>query len=179
MMCFKMIIEGLYVFDLERNADQRGYLAHTFDKLDMERLNISFPISRVILSHNEKRGTLRGMHFQVGHASQSKLVSVTRGSIWDAVVDLRPESTTYRMIQFFELKANERMVHVPKGCAHGFITLEDYTDVLYQMDGYYAKDFECGIRWDDPSFNIPWPTQPTVISDKDKSWSLFSDTVLS
>ncbi|HET9209533.1 MAG TPA: dTDP-4-dehydrorhamnose 3,5-epimerase, partial [Thermoanaerobaculia bacterium] len=132
-------------------------------------------IAQCSVSFNHRRGTLRGLHFQAAPHEEVKLVRVTRGAVWDVIVDLRPESPTYARHFSIVLSAESRHeLYIPKGIAHGFQTLEDETEVFYQISEFYAPESACGYRWDDPTFAIPWPEPITVISQKDLALPLFS-----
>src|SRR5258708_18589535 len=121
------------------------------------------------ISYNSKRGTLRGVHYQVAPFEETKLVRCTRGGIYDVVLDLRPSSPTYKdWVSFFLTAQNRNMVYVPKGCAHGFLTAQDETEVFYQMSEVYDTASARGVRWNDPAFGISWPDKIEVISDRDR-----------
>ena len=125
------------------------------------------------LAFNHKRGTLRGMHFQTAPHEQSKLVRATRGALLDVIVDLRPGSPTVRQWDSIELTAdNRRMLYIPGGLAHGYLTLADDTEAFYQASTPWAPQAESGVRWNDPAFGITWPFEPTVVSEKDQHWPL-------
>lgn len=127
-------------------------------------------IKQTNVSYNKKKGTLRGMHMQNAPYEETKLVRCTRGAIYDVIIDMREDSETYKQWIGVELTAdNYRMLFVPEGFAHGFITLEDNTDVTYQVTQFYTPGSERGIRWNDPAFNIEWPIEPVVISEKDQA----------
>ena len=125
------------------------------------------------LAFNFKRGTLRGMHFQKAPHAQAKIIRATRGSLVDVIVDLRQESPSYRQWEAVELSAdNHRMLFMPEGIAHGYLTLEDNTEAYYHASAPWEPGAESGVRWDDPKFGIEWPFEPSVISDKDRQWPL-------
>jgi dTDP-4-dehydrorhamnose 3,5-epimerase len=131
-------------------------------------------IAQTNLSSNPKKGTLRGLHYQAAPAEESKLVRCTRGSLFDVVVDLRKDSPSYCQWFGAVLTADSfEMMYVPQGCAHGFLTLEDNTDIMYEVSEFYTPEAEKGILWNDPFFSIEWPIQPVIISEKDKRQPLF------
>jgi dTDP-4-dehydrorhamnose 3,5-epimerase len=126
------------------------------------------------ISYTKIKGTIRGLHYQKKPFEESKLIRCTKGKILDVVIDLRPTSKTYKKYEGFELSENNyKMVYVPEGFAHGFQTLEDNCEVFYQVSQFYSPDYESGIRWNDPIFNIKWPIKVTEISQKDKNWEFF------
>jgi dTDP-4-dehydrorhamnose 3,5-epimerase len=161
-------VAGLWVVGLEPRGDERGFFARVFDDREFGERGLATHWSNVNDSLSAQRGTLRGMHYQVAPAAEVKLVRCIRGGLWDVALDLRTG-------QWFgvELTAeNRRMLYVPEGCAHGFLTLEDDTEVFYLTSAQYAPEHERGVRWDDPAFGIEWPFEPTVLSDKDRAWPL-------
>lgn len=176
MIFAPMKIEGAYVIDLEPIADDRGFFARTFCQDEFARRGLRTTVSQCNLSYNARRGTLRGMHFQSAPKAEAKLVRCTRGRIFDVVLDLRPESLTYRRWVGVELGGspeNRHMLYVPEGCAHGFQTLEPDTDVFYWMFGEYSPEHARGVRWDDPEFGIRWPLPDPILSAKDQSYPSF------
>jgi dTDP-4-dehydrorhamnose 3,5-epimerase len=168
-------LKGAFVIDPELFEDVRGFFARTWSNREFEAfgLNPSFVESNV--SFNKKKATLRGMHYQLPPYGQTKLVRCTRGSIYDVVIDLRPDSSTFKQWFALELSAdNHRMLYVPGEFAHGFQTLEDNTEVLYLTSSYYAPEHAGGVRWNDPAFNISWPTDPLVIIPRDRDYQDFA-----
>jgi len=165
-------LKGAYIIELEEHVDERGFFARTFCVNEFDEEGIDFnPVQRN-LSYNESKNTLRGMHYQESPYEEAKMVSCVRGAMYDVIIDIREDSTTLDKWIGVELTAsNRRMLFVPKGFAHGFLTLEDDTEVSYLMSDFYKPGVGRGIKWDDPYFNIEWPTQPEVISEKDKNWS--------
>ena len=164
-------LSGAYLIDIQRLEDERGFFARSFcqHEFDDHQLDINFVQCNI--SFNRSRGTLRGMHYQVSPFEEAKLVRCVRGSIYDVIVDLRPYSETYLKWVGYELSQdNFRMVYVPKGFAHGFITLSDDTEIFYQMSQFYAPQCARGLRWDDPLFQIHWPQPVCSISEKDKNY---------
>jgi dTDP-4-dehydrorhamnose 3,5-epimerase len=167
-------VAGAYVLEPERQADDRGFFARTFcvDELAAHRLETA--IAQISVSHNERRGTLRGMHYQAEPHGETKLVRCTRGSIYDVVLDLRSDSATSGRWVAVQLSDSDGdAVYVPRGCAHGFLTLEDDTDVEYVISTAFAPDAAAGVRFDDPTFAIEWPFDPLVISERDRAYPMF------
>jgi dTDP-4-dehydrorhamnose 3,5-epimerase len=163
-------IKGVFTFDQLRNEDSRGYFARTFCTTEFTKAGFNFSIDQISTSFNPKAGTLRGMHYQIEPYSEIKIVRCTRGAIYDVVLDLRVTSETYLMWLAFELNAdNGKSLFVPRGCAHGFQTLQDDTEVLYTNNGLYSAEYSRTVRWDDPAFNIYWPPCGNrVMSSKDR-----------
>ncbi len=165
--------EGVLVIEQERHEDARGHFARTWCDREAKARQIHVDWVQANISHNRFRGTLRGMHYQFPDW-EAKLVQVVRGSIFDAIVDLRSDSATYLDHFAIELsEANGRELFIPEGFAHGFMTLEDDTDVAYQMSSYYEPAQAKGFRWDDPRFAIPWPAEASILSDRDRQLPLF------
>jgi dTDP-4-dehydrorhamnose 3,5-epimerase len=163
-------VQGAFIIDLERRADQRGYFARAWCKQEFEAHGLTARITQVNVSQNAHKGTLRGMHYQA-HVPEAKVVSCTKGSIHDVVLDLRRDSPTYLLWAAVQLTAeNRRMLYVPEGVAHGFQTLSDDTELLYFMSEFYVPEYARGVRYDDPAFGIVWPLQVTTISDADRAW---------
>jgi dTDP-4-dehydrorhamnose 3,5-epimerase len=164
-------LSGAYVIDLQCIKDERGFFARTWCKEEFEKHGLNSNLVQCNLSHNVKRGTLRGMHYQAAPHEEVKLVSCISGSIYDVIVDLRDKSPTFGQWQAFELSAqNHRMLYIPEGFAHGFQTLQDNTNVFYQMSEFYQPEYARGLRWDNPAFAIRWPIDVTMISEKDKNY---------
>jgi dTDP-4-dehydrorhamnose 3,5-epimerase len=169
-------LAGVWVLEPERIADERGFFARTYCRRDFEERGLDPAIAQCSGSFNHRRGPLRGLHFQIAPHEEVKLVRVTRGAVWDVIVDLRPDSSTFRKHFSLVLSAeNRHELYIPKGMAHGFQTLEDGTEVFYQISEFYAPESSRGYRWDDSSFAIPWPEPVTVISDKDRNLPLFEE----
>ena len=166
------VIPGVVVVELERLTDDRGFFARSFcrDVFADQGLTSSFVQANVSL--NNARGTLRGLHYQAEPRPDPKLVRCTRGAIFDVAVDLRPDSPSYRCWTSAELTAeNHRALHIPGGCAHGFISLEDDSEVLYLMGAAYDPDLARGVRWNDSALAIEWPLEPVVISKRDAEFA--------
>lgn len=162
-------LEGAYLIELEKKGDERGFFARFFCTLEFEKQNLEKQFIQVNNSYSKHQGTLRGIHYQVAPKAETKLVRCIAGSLYDVIVDLRPNSPTFKHWYGAELTAeNRHMMYVPKGFGHAFITLEDDTEALYMVSEFYSPEHERGLRWDDPSLNIAWPISPTVISDKDR-----------
>jgi dTDP-4-dehydrorhamnose 3,5-epimerase len=166
-------IPGAYVIDIEPFADERGFFARTWARDEFSAQGLNVDVVQCSLSYNARKGTLRGMHYQTAPHEEAKLVSCPRGSIYDVLVDLRPDSPTFRQWVAEELSAeNRRMLYIPEGCAHGYLTLEDDCDVAYQVTADYAPTSARGVRWDDPAFGISWPLRPAIINARDAQYPL-------
>ena len=164
-------LKGAYIIEIEKLTDQRGFFARSWCQNEFKDHGLTTRLVQANVSYNKKTGTLRGMHYQLSPYEETKLVRCTRGSIYDVIIDLRQDSLTYTQWIGVELTAeNYNMLYVPKNFAHGFITLEDNTEITYQVSQFYTPGSERGIRWDDPAFGIDWPMKVKVISDKDKNW---------
>jgi dTDP-4-dehydrorhamnose 3,5-epimerase len=168
-------IPGAFVVDFERREDERGFFARTFDVAEFEAHGLATRIVQSNVAFNAAAGTLRGMHFQRRPHEEAKLVRCTRGAIYDVVVDLRPESPTFKRWAAAELnEENGHALYVPEGCAHGYQTLADATETIYFHSAAYAPGSEGGVRWDDPAFGIEWPhADRRIISPKDAAWPDF------
>jgi len=163
-------LPGAYVIDLEKRGDDRGFFARAFCRDEFRELGLPEHFVQVNNSLSAEAGTLRGLHYQLAPHAETKLVRCIRGGLWDVILDLRRDSDTFGKWFGAELTAeNRRMMLVPKGFAHGFVTLQPDTEAFYFVDEFYAPEHERGIRWDDPRFAIEWPTGPATISDKDRS----------
>ncbi len=163
-------LPGAYIINLDTLEDERGFFARAFCQKEFEENGLKSNIAQCNLSFNHKKGTLRGMHYQVKPYEEVKMVRCTQGKILDVIIDLRKNSATYKKWVGVELSAeNNSMLYVPKGFAHGYQTLEDNSVVYYQVTEFYQPGSERGIRWNDPAFNIDWPLEISVISDKDNS----------
>jgi dTDP-4-dehydrorhamnose 3,5-epimerase len=174
MIFNKTPLPGVYTIDLEKKGDERGFFARFFCINEFEKMGLDKNFVQVNNSLSAQKGTLRGMHYQLSPKSETKLVRCIKGSLYDIVLDLREDSPTFGQHFGAELTAeNRRMMYVPKGCAHGFITLKDDTEALYLVSDFYAPEQERGVRWNDPKFNIEWPEKPVVISEKDKNHPFF------
>ena len=161
-------IPGAGVVDLEKRADERGFFGRSFCTDEFADHGIGMRVAQCNVSVSERRGTLRGLHYQAEPKPHSKLVRCTRGKIFDVAVDLRPDSPAYCRWIAVELDAaTHRALFVPAGCAHGFQALTDDVEVLYLMGEAYDPALDRGVRWNDPAFGIAWPMEPTVMSERD------------
>ncbi|MBI5665328.1 MAG: dTDP-4-dehydrorhamnose 3,5-epimerase [Nitrospirae bacterium] len=162
-------LKGAYIIEPERFEDERGFFARTCCKREFQDHGLNFHVAQCNISFNKSKGTLRGMHYQAGPHAEAKLVRCTQGSIYDVIIDLRPESKTYKNWFAVELnKDNRNMLYIPEHFAHGFLTLEDHAEVFYQMSEFYNAESTRGVRWDDPAFSIHWPAAVSVISGRDR-----------
>jgi len=167
-------LEGVFLIQLDRFEDERGFFARSFCRKEFEKRGLNPRVAQCNISFNRQKGTLRGMHFQAAPFQEAKLIRCTGGAIHDVVIDLRPGSRTYRRHYSGVLTPeNRHMIYVPEGFAHGFLTLEDRTEVFYQMSEYFAPENAQGIRWNDPAFEIPWPAEIRLISERDRSYPDF------
>lgn len=168
-------IPGAWIVDPKPIVDDRGLFAMTWLPAEFESRGLDASLAQCNLAWNHKRGTLRGMHFQRAPHEQAKLVRCTRGAVLDVVVDLREGSPTFRQWEAIELNQdNRRMLYIPKGLAHGYLTLTDGVEVFYQTSSPWAPQAEAGVRWNDPAFGIEWPFEPVKISERDATWPLTS-----
>lgn len=171
-----MGLNGVFIIDLEKHEDERGFFARSWDKQEFESNGLDSNLSQCNISFNKKKGTIRGMHFQRKPYEEAKLIHCVKGSIFDVIIDLRKDSDGFKKWISIELnEQNYRMLYVPEGFAHGFQTLEDNTEVFYQMTQCYMPEFAEGIRWNDTQFNIDWPIKFPILSEKDKGYSDFKD----
>lgn len=162
------------MIDLEKRGDDRGFFARAFCAKEFGAAGLRSAFVQINNSLSAKKGTLRGLHYQLPQSGEVKVVRCIRGSLYDVILDLRPDSATFGKWFGAELSAdNRRMMYVPKGFAHAFITLEDTTEALYLVDEFYSPECERGIRFDDPQFGIEWPLSPAELSAKDASWPAF------
>lgn len=169
-------LKGAYVIEIEPLKDERGFFARSWCRREFEENGLNANLVQCNISFNHKKGTIRGMHYQVRPHEEEKLVRCTMGSIYDVIIDLRSDSPTYKKCYAAELTAlNRRMLYVPAGFAHGFQTLEDNAEVFYQMSQFFHAHSARGVRWDDPAFSIDWPLEVTTISDKDRSYWTFDE----
>lgn len=168
-------LDDAWLIDLEPREDERGFFARIWCRQELAAQGLDTEIAQESLSFNRHRGTMRGLHFQRPPHEETKIVRCTRGGIFDVIVDLRPQSPSYLRWQGFELTAeNRKALYVPKGFAHGFQTLVDNAEIVYQISEFYAPNSAGGYRYDDMAFGIAWPLPVTVISERDLSWPAFN-----
>ena len=175
MIFEKTDFDGVYVITIEKKEDERGFFARSWDKKEFELNGLNSKLTQCNISLNHKKGTLRGMHYQMKPYEEAKLIRCTRGSLLDVIIDLRINSKKFK--KWLDVKLNEdnyKMLYVPEGFAHGFQTLEDDTEVFYQMTQDYVPNFANGIRWNDPMFDIDWPIKKPILSEKDQTFSDFN-----
>lgn len=174
MIFHELSIPGAFEIEIELKRDERGFFGRTWCHREFEEHGLNPSLAQCSISFNEKRGTLRGVHYQDEPHGEEKVVRCTQGGIFDVVLDLRPHSSAFRQWFGVELTAaNRKMLYVPKGCGHGFITLEDRTEVFYQMSEFYYSELARGVRWNDPAFQIKWPADPIVMSERDRTYADF------
>jgi dTDP-4-dehydrorhamnose 3,5-epimerase len=167
-------IDGVRIVELEPVADARGSFARSFCTEEFTAAGIAMNVVQTNISRNTSRGTLRGLHFQAEPAPEPKLVRCTAGRIFDVAVDLRRTSPSFCRWTGHELDAEtQNGLYIPAGCAHGFLTLSDNADVTYLMGAAYAAELARGVRWDDPAFNIDWPFEPAMLSERDAAYPDF------
>ncbi len=168
-------IAGAYLIDLEKKGDERGFFARVFCQREFAALNLATDMVQINNSLSVKKGVLRGMHYQLPPSAEVKVLRCIRGALYDVVLDLRPDSPSFGQWFGAQLTAeNRRMLYVPQGCAHGFLTLKENTEAFYMVHSCYDPEQERGVRFDDPRFAIEWPNEPAEISEKDKSWPDFN-----
>ncbi len=164
-------LQGAYLLELEPIVDERGFFARTFCRKEFAQNCLDSQLEQCSISFNVKKGTIRGMHFQKAPHGEVKLIRCTRGEIYDVIIDLRKNSETYKQWEAVVLSAeNRHMLYIPEGFAHGFQTLEDETEVFYQISIPYVSGSSSGFRWNDPAFGIAWPLDVSVISLKDQQF---------
>jgi dTDP-4-dehydrorhamnose 3,5-epimerase len=172
MIFRKTGLDGAWLVELEQRSDDRGFFARLFCKDEFRAAGLEADFVQINTSLSKTAGTLRGMHYQLPPSAEVKLVRCIRGELWDCIVDLRPDSATFGKWFGANLSAENRaMMYVPRGFAHGFITLSDDAEALYLVSATYSPDLERGLHWNDPAFGIEWPRTPSKISAKDDSWS--------
>lgn len=174
MIFTKTKLEGAWIIDLEPRNDDRGFFSRVFCAKEFEAHGLKPSIAQMNSSFNHKKGTLRGMHYQLPPAAETKVIRCTRGAIYDVIIDMRENSPTYLQHIGVELtEQNRRALYVPEMFAHGYQALTDGAEVIYQVGEFYTPGYERGLRHDDPAFGIQWPIPVSVISEKDASWPLF------
>ena len=170
------IIPDVFLIDMERLEDERGYFARLFCRQEFKSRGLHFKLVQSSLSHNVRKGTLRGIHYQAPPHGETKIVRCIRGAVFDVVVDIRQGSPSYGRWEAFQLTGrNHKCLYLPPGIAHGFQTVNDDTELMYMMDREYEPQAARGIRWDDPTFGIAWPeVEERIISPKDRSLPFFN-----
>jgi dTDP-4-dehydrorhamnose 3,5-epimerase len=170
-----LLLNGAYLIKTEAIEDERGFFARTFCRLEFQEKGLNPHLEQCSVSFNHKKGTIRGMHFQKKPHAEVKLVRCTQGKIYDVIIDLRPESPTYKKWEGLILSSqNRQMLYIPEGFAHGFQTLDDNTEVFYQISSPFASEHATGVRWNDLAFGIVWPTDVSIISSKDQQYADYS-----
>lgn len=164
-------LKDAYLIALQKHSDSRGFFMRTFCEKEMGEHGLEARFVQMNTNYSAKAGTVRGLHWQEGHHGEAKLVRCISGEVFDAIVDIRPDSPTYRKWQGFHLSETERrLLYVPPGFAHGFLSLTDDAEISYLVSTPYAPGAERGLRWNDPTIGIVWPIPVTIVSDKDESW---------
>ena len=167
-------LKGAFIIEPERLEDARGFFARAWCQREFAAHSLSPRVVQCNISSNKKKGTLRGMHYQAAPCEEAKLVRCTMGAIYDVIIDLRPESPTFtHHVAVVLTAANRKMLYVPEGFAHGFQTLEDDSEVFYQMSEFYVADHARGVRWNDPAFGIQWPIAEPIILERDRNYPDF------
>jgi dTDP-4-dehydrorhamnose 3,5-epimerase len=169
-------LDGAFIMELEKFEDERGFFAHSWSPKELAEQGLEVPLIQSAISFNKKKGTLRGMHYQAAPHGQAKIVRCTMGSVYDVIIDLRSGSSTYKQWLGVELTArNHLMLYVPKDFAHGFQTLEDETEIFYQMSAVYVPESGRGVRWNDDAFGIHWPAaESRIINERDRTYADFT-----
>lgn len=168
-------ITGVFLVEPELHSDDRGFFARIWCPEEFKKWGLNGRLVQCSVSFNAKKGTLRGMHYQVAPYQEAKLIRCSHGAIFDVAIDLRPESPTLQRHVGVELsEQNRKMLYVPEGFAHGFITLRDQTEVLYYISEFWSPEHARGVRWNDPAFDIKWPAEPRIIADRDRSYPDFT-----
>jgi dTDP-4-dehydrorhamnose 3,5-epimerase len=174
MIFIETKLQGAFIIDIDRIEDERGFFARTWCQKEFEAHGLCTQLVQCNISFNKSKGTLRGMHYQAAPYAEAKLVRCTMGAIYDVIIDLRPDSPTFKRWVAVELRAdNRRMLFIPEGFAHGFQTLADGSEVFYQMSQFYAPEYARGVRWDDPAFRVSWPAEKRIISERDRGFPDF------
>ena len=171
-------LKGAFVIEINKIGDERGFFGRQWCQNEMTKMGLKSAIAQVNTSLNKEKGTLRGLHYQKHPFQESKLIRCIRGSIFDVIVDLRPDSETFKQWFGIELtQDNYNMLYAPDNFAHGFLTLEDNSEILYLVSQFYHPEAEAGIRWNDPQFSILWPESVELISEKDKNRPDFDEVL--
>ena len=168
-------LAGAYIIDIVALKDDRGFFARTWSVDELKQRGLDATLVQCNVAWNPTKGTLRGMHFQRPPYDEVKIIRCTRGALFDVIIDLRPSSPTFKQWTSVELDADSRrMLYVPKGLAHGYITLTDDVEAYYHVSAPYTPGSADGVAWDDPAFGVTWPMAPTVISERDRAWPRFT-----
>ena len=174
MKFFETKLKGSFIVEIEKNEDERGFFARTYDVDEFKKYGLNSKIVQCNINYTKKKGTVKGLHYQKTPFEEAKLIRCIRGSVYSVIVDLRPDSPTYKQSESVILSENEYCWrYIPELCANGIQTLEDDTEIIYQVTQFYAPESEGGIRWNDPTFKIKWPLPSQSISKKDQSWKDF------
>jgi len=167
-------LPGVCEIRLEHRSDERGFFARSWCEKEFAEHGLNARLVQCNISFNTHKGTLRGMHYQATPFAEAKLVRCTKGKLYDVVIDLRPQSSAYKQwVGIILSESNRCMLYIPEGCAHGFLTLENETEIFYQMSEFYNAGSARGVRWDDPAFNVEWPEPVKIISDRDRTYPDF------
>jgi len=165
-------IKGVYLISIEKTEDSRGFFARTWDDQEFKNRNLESNFVQSSISFNKKKGTIRGMHFQLSPYEETKIISCIAGKVFDVIVDLRRNSPTFKQWESNLLDSiNYDMLYIPKGIAHGFQTIDDNSKIYYKMSEYYRPEYYSGVRFDDPNLKINWPLEISNISENDKNWN--------
>ena len=176
MIFEELVLEGVFKIQLEKIEDERGFFSRSWDKIEFEKHGLNTKIVQSNISFNKNKGTLRGLHYQISPFEEAKLVRCTQGKIYEVMLDLRKESKTFKQWDSIELFQNDyNLLYVPEGFALGFQTLEDNTELFYQMSEKYVPESARGINYKDPEFNIKWPLEIKRISERDSSFEFFKE----
>lgn len=168
-------LPGAYLVELEKREDERGFFARSWCEKEFREHQLNPHTVQCNISFNKQKGTLRGMHYQIAPVAEAKLVRCTQGAIYDVIIDLRPESRAFKQHLGILLAAKDyKMLYVPEGFAHGFQSLEDNSEVFYQMSEAYAPQHARGVRWNDPSFGIEWPIREPIMLERDRNYPDFA-----
>lgn len=176
MIFTKLALKGAYLVEVEKRQDERGFFGRSWCSQEFEKHGLNGNICQINTSLTDKKGTIRGMHYQVDPFQETKFIRCTKGRVYDVIIDLRPNSPTFKQWLGTELSADEyKMVYVPENFAHGFVTLENNSEVIYPVTQFYTPNAERGLRFDDPAFDIQWPISVDIFSDKDITHPLFDE----
>ena len=176
MIFAKTKLKDAFIIEIERREDSRGFFARAWCKNEFEEHGLAFNPVQANIAFSKTKGILRGMHYQIAPHEEAKLIRCIRGVIYDVIIDLRPDSSTYKQWIGVELgEDNYKMLYIPEGFAHGYQALTDNTEVYYQVSQFYSPKSERGVRWDDPAFGISWPEiEKRIVSEKDKCWPKYT-----